>query len=302
MRKYKKHLFGQKDILPSDIKAIENKIETKIDGLREKNNIQEISEYKKDINTYITKKSKIAGDLSKANTYINELINEREDYQKKLMENSKYVVAPISGVVSYRVDGLEEKLIPNDFESLSKEMLEDLNAQTGKIVTTSNEKGKVINNYECYIATILNSNEAKDAKEGKKVVLRLSTQDEINATIAYISKEDSKSVLVVFKINNCVEKLINYRKIAFDVIWWQYDGLKVSKSAILYNNGLSYVIRNRGGYQDKILIKILKENENYCIIGEYNNEELKGLGFTTKDINDMKKISIYDEVLMNPEM
>lgn len=181
-------------------------------------------------------------------------------------------------------------------------MLEDLNLQAGQIVTTSNEKGKVINNYECYIATILNSDEAKQAKEGKKVTLRLFSQDEITAMVSYITEQEDKSYLIVFKINNFVEKLIDYRKISFDVIWWRYDGLKISKSAIFYDNGLAYVIRNRGGYQDKILVKILKEDENYCIIGNYDNEELQNLGFTTTDINNMKKISIYDEIVMNPGM
>lgn len=300
--KIQEALAGQTDLFSSDIKAIENQIENKIDGLKSKNDIQEISEYKKDINTYITKKSKIAGELSPAGSYINELIKERDKCQKELKENSEYVNAPMAGVVSYRVDDLEEILTPDNFENLNKEMLENLNLQTGQIITTSSEKGKVINNYECYIATILDSEEAKEATTGKKVVLRLSTQDEVDATISYIAKQDNKSVLIVFKIGDCVEKLIDYRKITFDVIWWRYEGLKVPKSAIIYDNGLSYIVRNRAGYQDKILVEILKENDNYCIVGNYDNEDLKSLGFTTSDISNMKKISIYDEILINPKI
>ncbi len=299
--KMQEAMQGKTNMFPSDIKAIENQIETKIDGLSIKNNIQEISEYKRDINTYITKKSKIAGDLSQAGSYINGLIKERENYQNELRQNSEYVTAPMAGVVSYRVDDLENILTPNNFEDLNKDMLEKLNLETGQIVTTSNQKGKIINNYECYIATILNSEEANEATTGKKVTLRLSTQDEIDATISYISKQDNKSVLIVFKIGECVEKLIDYRKITFDVIWWRYEGLKVPKSVIIYDNGLSYVVRNRAGYQDKILVEILKENDNYCIVGNYTNEDLKNLGFTTEDISDMKKISIYDEILINPK-
>ena len=49
---------GITQIFSSDIKALENQIETKIDGLQNKNSIQEIKEYKKDINSYITKKAK----------------------------------------------------------------------------------------------------------------------------------------------------------------------------------------------------------------------------------------------------
>lgn len=300
--KIQEAMLGQTEQFPADIKAIENQIETKIDGLKSKNDIQEIAEYKKDINTYITKKSKIAGELSPAGSYINQLIEERESYQKKLTENSEYITVPMAGVVSYRVDDLEEVLTPDNLENLSKDSLQELNLKTGQIVTTSNEKGKVINNYECYVATILESNEAKEAKLNKKVSLRLSTQDEVDAIVSYIAEQKDKSVLIVFKITDCVEKLIDYRKITFDVIWWRYEGLKVPKSAIYYDNGLSYVVRNRGGYQDKILIEILKENENYCIVGNYDNEDLNSLGFTSQEIRNMKNISIYDEIVVNPKI
>ena len=300
--KIQEALIGRTDLFSSDVKSIENQIDSKLDGLKFRNDIQEISEYKNDINTYITKKSKIAGDLSKAGTYINELLEEREKYQNKLKKNSEYVTAPIAGIVSYRVDDLEEKLLPGNFDYLSEDMLNKLNLQTGQIVTTSSNKGKIINNYECYIATVLNSKEAKEAEEGDYVTLRLSTQDEIDAIISHISKQKNKSVLIVFRIGDCVEKLIDYRKISFDVIWWRYEGLKVPKSAIIYDNGLSYVIRNRAGYEDKILVNVLKENDNYCIVENYNNEDLKNLGFTTEDIDNMKNISIYDEIVLNPEV
>ena len=300
--KIQEAMLGQTDLFPADIKAIENQIESKIDGLKSKNDIQEIAENKKDINTYITKKSKIAGDLSEAGSYINNLIQEREKYQSELKLNSEYVDAPMSGVVSYRVDNLEEILTPNNFEMLNKKFLNELNLKTGQIVTTSEQMGKVINNYECYIATIIDSNEAKESELGKKVTLRLSTQDEVKATITYISEQENGDILIVFKINECVEKLIDYRKISFDIVWWNFEGLKVPKSAIIYDNGLSYVVRNRAGYYNKILVKILKESNNYCIVDNYNYEELKNIGFTDAEINNIKKISIYDEIVINPSL
>lgn len=295
-------MLGRTNLLPGDVQAIDEQIDSKIDGLKSKNDLQEISEYKNDINTYITKKSKIAGDLSKAGTYINNLITEREKYQSEIKENSEYVNAPISGVVSYRVDNLEEILTPDNFETLNEKFLNDLNLETGQVVTTSTEMGKVINNYECYIATVLESDEAKEAEVGQKIKLRLSTQNEIDAKISYVSEQDNKSTLIVFRIWDSVEQLIDYRKISFDVIWWQYDGLKVPKSAIYYDNGLSYVVRNRGGYYDKILVKILKENNNYCIVDNYDNSELKSLGYNSDEISNMKKISIYDEIVINPDL
>lgn len=301
-RKIQEAIQGQNDFFSSDVKAIDNQIEKKIDGLKTKNDIQEISEYKKDIDTYITKKSEIAGQTSKAGSYINSLLEEREQYQTQLKSASEYVEAPMSGAVSYRVDNLENVLTPDDFDKINKQFLEELSIGHGQIVTTSSQMGKIVNNYECYIATITKSKEAKESKVNQNVTLRLSTQDEIDATISYISKQDDGSMLIIFKIRNCVEKLIDYRKISFDIIWWKYEGLKAPKSAISYNNGLSYVVRNRGGYYNKILVKILKETDNYCIITNYDADELKNLGFSSEEITNMRKISVYDEIVINPDI
>ena len=296
-----KAISGQTQFLTSDINAIDNQIANKIEGISEENEIQKIREHKKDIDTYITKKSKIAGDLSQAGSYINQLIQEKNKYDEELKKNSEYVTAPMSGVVSYRIDNLEEVLTPNNFENLDKEFLEELGLKTGQIVSSNSEMGKIINNYECYIATIMESKEAKESQIGNKVTLRLSTQENITATIEY-KKEKDNYVLLILKINNCVEKLIDYRKISIDVIWWEYGGLKVPKSAIIYDNGLSYIVRNRGGYLSKILVKISKEGENYCIISNYDSKELKELGFTTAEINNIKQVTIYDEIVLNPDL
>ena len=122
---------GQVELPSSDIKALEKQIESKINGIKDKNNLQDIKEYKSDINGYITKKAKIAGELSPSGAYINNLINERISLEKQLKNNSKYEKATIGGIVSYRVDGLESKLTPESFEEITKESLEGLNLTTG---------------------------------------------------------------------------------------------------------------------------------------------------------------------------
>ena len=237
-------LDGQTTIFSSDIKALENQIETKLNEIQNKNNIQEIKEYKTDINNYIEKKAKISGELSPAGSYINNLITERTNIENQLKNNSKYEVAPIGGIVSYRVDGLETTLTPQNFESISTETLQNLNLTTGQIVTTSQTMGKIINNFECYIAVTTNTDEAKNAKVGDTAKIRLSANQEIPAEVEYIKQKD-KSTLIIFKITQGVETLTSYRKISLDVIWWERSGLRVPNTSIIYENGLSYVIRTR---------------------------------------------------------
>ena len=237
-----KAMEGQIEIPSSDIRALDKQIESKINGIQKNNNIQEIKEYKTDINLYITKKAKISGELSPAGSYINNLINQRIEIENQLKNNSKYEKAPSSGIVSYRVDGLEEKLTFQNLDSITSEMLENLHLITGQIVTTSTKEGKIIDNFECYIAVSTKSDEAKKAKIGDNVKLKLATNKEIPAEVARI-KEEKDGRLVIFKINQGVEYLTGYRKISLDIIWWKKQGLRVPNSSIIYENGLSYIIR-----------------------------------------------------------
>lgn len=292
---------GQMDILPSDIIALEEQIESKVDGIQNKNNIQEIAEYKVDIDNYIVKKAKISGELSPAGSYINNLINERTNIEKELNNSSNYEKADIGGIVSYRVDGLEEELTPNNFESISTNKLEELNLITGQIVTTSDTMGKVINNFECYIAVSTNTEDAKNAEVGDKIEIKLAGNQEIPAQIDYI-KDEENTRLIILKITQGVEYLTSYRKISLDIIWWEEEGLRVPNTSIIYENGLSYVIRTKAGILNKILIKIVNENNNYSIITNYKTEELKNIGYTAEEINKMRKISIYDEILADPDI
>lgn len=133
---------------------------------------------------------------------------------------------------------------------------------------------------------------------GQTVKLRLSDTREIDADITYIMQQESGEVMIIFKTNKAVEDLISYRKISIDVIWWSYQGLKVPNSALIKENNLYYIIRNRTDYKDKILINVLKQNKNYAIIDNYKPDELKELGF---DNETRKTISLYDEIVANPK-
>lgn len=49
-------------------------------------------------------------------------------------------------------------------------------------------------------------------------------------------------------------------------------------------------------------MKVVKENDKYSIITNYTTEELKNMGYEVQKINGMRKISIYDEIIANPDM
>ena len=289
-------LEQEKNVPSADIKAIEAQIEEKIQNINNLTNYQEIIENKKNIDNLITKKINFIGDITE-NKEIKSLVNERKNLEKQLKNGAEYQKAEIAGIDSYRVDGLEQKLTTEQFNEITEKYLNDLDVRTGKIVSTSNECGKVIDNFKCYMAITMNSKKSMEAKVNDSVKLRISNSEEYNAKIVQINEESGKRT-IIFEMDQMTEDLINHRKIVIDVIWLDVSGLKVPKQALLKENGLYYVIRNKAGIENKLLVKIKMQTDKFAIIEPYESTELQELGLSSQEIKKYKKITNYDEIII----
>lgn len=287
-------LEQENEVTSADIKAIESQIEEKIEHIKTINNYQEIVEDKKNIDELISKKINFIGDVAE-NKDIKKLVKDRKALEENFKSGSKYQKAQMSGIVSYRVDGLEETLTPDKFNDINEKLLNSLDIKTGEIISTSDECGKVIDNFKCYIAVTLNSKQAMEAKVNDSLKLRISNE-ETKAKIVQINEENNNKRTIIFQINKMTEDLIKHRKVLVDVIWWNDSGLKVPNSTLTKERNLYYVVRNKAGVQNKILVKIIKQTENYSIIDSYTDQELQELGFSQQEIKNYKKITNYDEI------
>ena len=297
--KIQKALEKENLFTSSDIKNLDDQIDSKLQDLKTINDVKNLSEYKKQLSEIMLKKATIAGENSKSGSYIKKLIEKREKYEKQLIEGSEYIVAPKSGIVSYRVDGLENVLKTDGFEELNENKLNELDVKTGQIVSSSSEEGKVINNFNIYIATILDSLPAKQAETGKNVLITLASGEEVNATIHYTKVQDNGKVLIIFKINTLTDELRSYRKISFNITWWSFAGIKVPNDAIIEDeNHSKYVLRKNSAGTTKCYVKILKTNEKYSIISSYSVEDLTTLGI---DISTYKGINVFDTIMLYPK-
>ena len=277
----------QEKVKPS-VKVIENQIEEKIENINKLTNYQEIIEYK----NYI-------GEITE-NKEIKQLIKERKQLEEQLTNGAEYKTAPISGIVSYRVDGLEEQLSVNNLSEINSEKLENIEIRTGQIIASSNEYGKVIDNFKCYIVAVMDSEMAKQAEVGKTVTIRTSSGEECNAKIIQINEESGKRT-IIFQINKMTEELINHRKIAIEVIWWNKSGYKVPNQVLIEEEGLYYIMKKKSGTETKMLVKIEEKTEKFSIISSYSAKELQELGYNENQIRNYKKINNYDEIIINPK-
>ncbi len=281
----------------ADTKLLDKQISEKLSNINQLNNTQTIQETKKEIDDYVKKKAKIAGELSPSGSYLKKLIDERSSYENELNSGSEYITSPVSGIVSYRVDGLENILTTDDFSKYNKKFFSELNLKTGQIISTSNETGKIINNFICYIACTTRTEEANSAEIGDKVKIVLPSSKTVDATVEYITRENDAEVTIIFSFTEGINELLLYRKINFDIIWWDSAGYKIANSAIITENNLNYVIRTKAGYLEKVLVKVTKTGEDYSIVTNYSTSEIKDLEVSKKA---KTSIMLYDELVIEP--
>lgn len=288
---------NKSNLFSSDIISLEEQIENIVDDMYNLNDLQQIDENKKKIDEYIYKKTQITGNLSE-DEYIKNLTKQRDGLNAELEKDSEIVYAKKSGTVSYRVDGLEQILKTDNFDYLTTELLDSFELKIGAVVPLNNEEGKIVNNFKSYIATPINTEKSMEAKVGENVIIRLSNSVEINAKIVFIKEEENQRI-IVFEISENVEELIQYRKISFDIVWWKFSGLKISNTAIVEEDEKCYVEKNKAGYTEKVLIKVLRQNDTYSIVRNYEKEELQEMGYSEEEISKMPKIILYDEIILH---
>jgi hypothetical protein len=283
----------------SDIISLESQIETNVKKMYKINEIQKINEYKKKLDEIIKQKAKLMADNSSEGSKVRELLDQRIQYENELNSSSEIIKAPQAGLVSYRVDGLEDTLRVDDFDYLNKELLDSFKLKVGSVIPQSNSSGKIIDNYYCYIATFMATEKSSSCKVGDTVKIRLSNSGDVLSANIVFTKDDADGKIIVMQIKSDVESLVQYRRVSFDMIWWSFSGFKIPNSYIYTENDISYINKLNAGFGEKIPVKVERQNETYSIINNYSNEELVSLGFTEEKAKDISTIKLYDQIIID---
>ena len=289
---------SEEKLVSIDTKLYDEQITEILKKISLPNDVQTIEEYKKNLDDLMSKKSQEMGKISSKDSKLKELVNQKTELEKKLDSASKYIKSTRSGIVSYRIDGLEEKINSKDLSCYTEKYINDLDLTNGQIVSSVESKGKIVNNFVSYIAVTSKSEEAQNAKLKQKIYIELPNGKVINARIVQINPNSGKSKTIIIKINQGIEDLLIYRKVNFNVIWWNDSGFKIPNSSLVEINGLHYVIKTRNGYSNMILVKLDNQSDYYSIVSNYSTSEIKELSNVIE--NTSTTLTLYDQILTKP--
>ena len=280
----------------ADITNIEDKILSYAKEAQSTTSYVKMQEYKAKLDELAYRKIIVLANSTPDSSAIRDLINKREELVKLSKEASDVINAPISGIVTYKIDGLENTYDYNDIEDYD---LQKYNEIISKYDTaTSSEFGiKVVDNYSVYLLlkTKRDENEQYIAENNR---YRIRIADFENTT--YYSQlikltQDEEYNYCLFKISNEIDNIVDYRKLSCEVVWKTQSGMAIPTNAIYKDEekGYDYVLMVYGAEYIRVPINIVASSDSIVIADNLEKEEIESLG-----LDPTFKIELYDQLVI----
>ena len=221
--------------------------------------------------------------------------------QKAIIDNSNsknvnYLKMPTSGVVSNKYDGYEDIYTLDNLENLTYEDIKNsennyknINVDN-KSIKESEVVARIIKSDYWYIAICTDNDIVLEKNQKVEVVF---DDNNVDATVENIYINGSSN-LVIFKLSNQKIEIYDTRVKEFDIIYKKIDGLKIPKKSIekVDNKKGVYVLNQETRKVDFTELKTIQyEDDEFVFIDYYKNQ-----------IEGIKTIDMYDEIILNPNI
>ena len=248
----------------------------------QKHDYTSLNNIKNDLSVVINIYNLVTGSSLNYNDKIKSLTAEAE----KLKQSAKPIDSIKANSTGYFVsyaDGYEEKLNSESAEKLSEVEINKI--VNSKIEPVDNVLGKMFNDYSCKIVGVLNND--KRIAEGETLKMTTNSSQQIyDLTVESVkpAEEDNK-IIAVFSCDILDDAMVQSRVQSMKIIFDEYQGIKVPRSAIRFQGDQKgvYVMLGKDIIFKKIDVIYENEDEDYVI---------------SKNTSDDEYLLLYDQILL----
>lgn len=273
---------SESKLYSSDSTSVESAVADRINSipdLASDNNIEQIHEYKDDID-----KLRAGEDIS-LQTKITDLQNEKSVLEAALGSGRTDILSDRAGIFSSYIDGLESVLTPDRIPEYNATYIRSLSTQYSRRSDESqliigDPVCKIMNNHKWYVLGITNADYIGLCELDKQVTVRFTnlSGSEAKGSITYISEPDQNGEYIfLVEVPSYLESAFSYRNIDVDVIFEEYSGYRIPTDAIRTGDTIDsyYVYATRGSDTFKCDCNVLYTDiaEGYSIIQSIENAE-----------------------------
>ena len=200
------------------------------------------------------------------------------------------ISAAQSGYFVSKTDGYEKAFPNDDLSQITPEFLSSVKPkEKGKNVI-----GKIVSDYEWYIATVLPLNDSLKYKEDQelKLLTTIKSSPTLSVTVKQINiSEETENAVIIFACNDMNSELATIRTASMTVVDKEYSGLRVPKKALRVVDSQKGVYVQTGMQVNFVPVQIIYRQDDY-IICEKKNENGNYLKLYDKVV--VKGKNLYD--------
>lgn len=280
----------------ADISNIDDKILKYSNEVQGTTSYLKIQEYKTKLDELAYKKITILANSSPDSSAIRDLVAKRENLVNLSKTSDQNIISPVSGIVTYKIDGLEGVISYDEILNYSASELENLISMYDS--NTNNEFGiKIIDNFGAYFLVKTPSGKYDEyIKEGKNYKIRVSDFENLVLTATLIKNiNDSGYNYSLFEIHNEIDSLVDYRKLSCEIVWNTIEGMAVPLNAIYTDevNNYPYVLMVYGTDYVKVPINIVSKSDSIALVENVDKEVYEKYNLDTTFI-----LELYDELVI----
>ncbi|MFV0364303.1 MAG: HlyD family efflux transporter periplasmic adaptor subunit [Suipraeoptans sp.] len=234
---------------------------------------------------------------------IEETINEKSSLSKTAQINSMIESgqeglgvynAPITGVISYNIDGYENiKLDDINAEIFDKASNDKVTLYNNNKVKSNDPVYKIITDDLWTVVIILDDETAKELEDRSSVSVNFS-KDNVNAVAGLEIKKKDGVNLAYLSFNQGMVRYFKDRYIDIELVLQNVSGLKIPTSSIVkkafYEVPEDYLTQGGNSNSTGVLVNSGDENPSFVSVNIYSKDEDKGVVYldsaTFKDIGD----------------
>lgn len=198
--------------------------------------------------------------------------------------------APLSGIYSSNVDGMEAVLTTQWAKAPTPQSVNEYfeRLESAEPVGVC----KIINNYKWYAVLNLTKDECEGLNIGEEYTVKFKSlnETELAGKVAYISEPSDEGLYALtLEFNNYIGDFTSIRKVSIEICKETYSGIYIPRSAVRVNTVQGVWVQNEVSLEFKSIVEVYRSDDFLLV-----KENADGQG-------EYRNISLYDNIVLNPD-
>lgn len=269
-----------------DVTTINNRIQKHLNGFvyaAQDGRFEDVDENVSNLLTMMTRKQVATGEQNDFGALKKSLLEEKNSLTKKMGQPKGTITSENAGYFVTNADGFESMFDVQNLGKYTQEYLKETKATS----VSDQIIGKIVFDYEWYLAVPTTLSESKYYKIDEKVTIKtdITSSPRLTATLHSVNlSKEGDGVVMIFRCNEMNSELASMRNGAVTVIKDEYTGIKVSNKALRHVDGVTGVFVVSGIEAKFVKTEIVYSTEEYAIC--------------KLNTGDGTKLRIYDEIIV----